>query len=247
MLSFFFKSTRLNRNRLTDLEKELMITGGGEEGERQTGSLGWTRTHCYLKTGNQQGPAVRHKDLYSKFYDNLNWKRIWKRMCAVPNRVWHFVSSETRAHQAPLSSGIFQARNLEWVGISSSKGFFPTQELNLGLLYCRQILYHLSHQGSLWRLRLGSNSGSQSQQQSEGEWVDGKLPAGDLMVGGYLLTCLTGFMLKASQGLRHQGCRMRNFIRDQKLSAIKGGVETGRFFFFLRLDREGHGQVKVKV
>ena len=24
---------------------------------------------------------------------------------------------------------------------------FPTQELNLGLLHCRQILYHLSHQG----------------------------------------------------------------------------------------------------
>ena len=29
---------------------------------------------------------------------------------------------------------------------------FPTQGLNLGLLHCRQILYHLSHQGSqLWR------------------------------------------------------------------------------------------------
>ena len=26
---------------------------------------------------------------------------------------------------------------------------FPTQELNPGLLYCRQILYHLSHQGRL--------------------------------------------------------------------------------------------------
>ena len=28
------------------------------------------------------------------------------------------------------------------------QGIFPIQELNLGLLYCRQILYHLSHQGS---------------------------------------------------------------------------------------------------
>ena len=28
-------------------------------------------------------------------------------------------------------------------------GIFPTQGLNLGLLHCRQILYHLSHQGSL--------------------------------------------------------------------------------------------------
>ena len=27
-------------------------------------------------------------------------------------------------------------------------GIFPTQESNLGLPHCRQILYHLSHQGS---------------------------------------------------------------------------------------------------
>ena len=27
------------------------------------------------------------------------------------------------------------------------QGIFPTQGLNLGLLHCRQILYHLSHQG----------------------------------------------------------------------------------------------------
>ena len=28
------------------------------------------------------------------------------------------------------------------------QGIFPTQGLNLGFLHCRQILYHLSHQGS---------------------------------------------------------------------------------------------------
>ena len=28
------------------------------------------------------------------------------------------------------------------------QGIFPTQGSNLGLLHCRQILYHLSHQGS---------------------------------------------------------------------------------------------------
>ena len=28
------------------------------------------------------------------------------------------------------------------------QGIFPTQESNLGLLHCREILYHLSHQGS---------------------------------------------------------------------------------------------------
>ena len=30
----------------------------------------------------------------------------------------------------------------------SNTDFIPTQGLNLGLLHCRQMLYHLSHQGS---------------------------------------------------------------------------------------------------
>ena len=44
--------------------------------------------------------------------------------------------------------GILQSRILEWIAIPFSKGIFPTQELNPGLLHCRQILYPLSHQGS---------------------------------------------------------------------------------------------------
>ena len=38
--------------------------------------------------------------------------------------------------------GISQARILEWVAIFFSRGS------NLGILHCRQSLYHLSHQGS---------------------------------------------------------------------------------------------------
>ena len=70
--------------------------------------------------------------------------------------------------------GILQARILECVAITYSRGIFPTQELNLGLLYCRQILYHLSHQGSPGGLRLGSNSGSQSLNSGEkvSEWLE---------------------------------------------------------------------------
>ena len=44
--------------------------------------------------------------------------------------------------------GILQARILEWVSIPFSRGIFPTQGSNLGLLNCRQILYCLSHQVS---------------------------------------------------------------------------------------------------
>ena len=43
--------------------------------------------------------------------------------------------------------GILQARILQWVAISFSR-VFPTQGLNLGLLLCRQILYHLSNERS---------------------------------------------------------------------------------------------------
>ena len=44
--------------------------------------------------------------------------------------------------------GILQARILEWVAMSSSRGIFPTQGSSPGLLHCRQIPYCLSHQGS---------------------------------------------------------------------------------------------------
>ena len=42
---------------------------------------------------------------------------------------------------------ILQARILEWVVIPFSRGSSPPRDLpTLGLLHCRQILYHLSHQ-----------------------------------------------------------------------------------------------------
>ena len=45
--------------------------------------------------------------------------------------------------------GILQARNTGVGCYSLLQGILPTQGLNPGLLRCRQILYHLSHQGSL--------------------------------------------------------------------------------------------------
>ena len=41
---------------------------------------------------------------------------------------------------------ILQARRLGWVATFLLLGIFLTQGLNVGLLHCRQILYHLSHQ-----------------------------------------------------------------------------------------------------
>ena len=54
----------------------------------------------------------------------------------------------TVACQAPLSVGILQARRLEWGSHSLLQGIFPTHWSNQILLHCRQILYHLSSQGS---------------------------------------------------------------------------------------------------
>ena len=44
--------------------------------------------------------------------------------------------------------GILQARILEWVAMSSSMRSPQPGDQNPGLLHCRWILYHLSHQGS---------------------------------------------------------------------------------------------------
>ena len=44
--------------------------------------------------------------------------------------------------------GILQARTQEWIIIPLSRGSYQTKDWTGGFLHCRQILYHLSHQGS---------------------------------------------------------------------------------------------------
>ena len=68
--------------------------------------------------------------------------------CQLLSRVRLFATPWAVAHQAPLSLGF--SRQEYWSGNSHSflQGIFPTQELNPGLLRCRQILYCLNHHGS---------------------------------------------------------------------------------------------------
>ena len=47
----------------------------------------------------------------------------------------------------PLCPWDSSGKNTGVVSISLLQGIFLTQGLNLGLLHCRQILYHLNHQG----------------------------------------------------------------------------------------------------
>ena len=64
-------------------------------------------------------------------------------MCAWSLRdIWLLYDPWTVAHQAPLSTGIFQAR----IGCHALlQGIFLTEGLNPGLSHCRWILYCLSH------------------------------------------------------------------------------------------------------
>ena len=75
--------------------------------------------------------------------------------------IWLLINSQSESHLAVSNSlrlhGLWPARLLcPWnspgqntaVGSHSLfQGIFPTQWWNPGLLHCRQILYHLSHQG----------------------------------------------------------------------------------------------------
>ena len=67
---------------------------------------------------------------------------------------------------------IFQARILEWIAVSFSRGIFLTQGSNLGLLHRRQTLYHLSHQG---RLLLFQLQNFQNVMMSHLLWMAGQL------------------------------------------------------------------------
>ena len=49
----------------------------------------------------------------------------------------------------PSVQGILQARILECIAVPFSRGSSQPQRSNPGLLHCRQILYHLSHQQGL--------------------------------------------------------------------------------------------------
>ena len=102
-----------------------------------TGSGIWTRDlHFYPQEIWCMTPPI-------SLWETVAWRT---RVCALSrfSYVWLCVTLWTRAHQAPLSMGILQAR----LGVGCHalfQGIFPTQGLNpclLLLLHCRQILYH---------------------------------------------------------------------------------------------------------
>ena len=71
------------------------------------------------------------------------WVSEWKSL----SDVWLFATTWTIDCPAPLSMGS-PGKNTAVGCHFLLQGVFPTQGSNPGLPHCRQILYHLSHQGS---------------------------------------------------------------------------------------------------
>ena len=93
--------------------------------------------------------------LYPPEVEMAVWKQKQRKNIEISklNMFSHLVVSDsvspwTVVCQAPLSTGILQARILEWVAMHPLQGIVPIQGSNPGLPHCRQILYCLSHQGS---------------------------------------------------------------------------------------------------
>ena len=61
--------------------------------------------------------------------------------------VWLFATPRTVARQAPVY-GDSPGKNTGVGSHALLQGIFPTQGQNSGLPNCRQVLYHLSHQGN---------------------------------------------------------------------------------------------------
>ena len=73
---------------------------------------------------------------------------LLKRVRVLAAQAWStFAAPWTGSLPGSSVRGILQSRTLE-CSHSLLEGIFLTQGSNPGLLHCRQILYHLSHQGS---------------------------------------------------------------------------------------------------
>ena len=61
-----------------------------------------------------------------------------------PHKLW----PARLLHGGELGHGVLQARILEWVAVSLSRGSSQLRDRTRVYLHWRQILYHPSHQGS---------------------------------------------------------------------------------------------------
>ena len=75
-----------------------------------------------------------------------NWGALKSHLCVLVTQLCPTLCDPTNC-SPPGSSvhGILQARILEWIAISFSRGSSWSRDQTPGLLHCREILYHLSY------------------------------------------------------------------------------------------------------
>ena len=106
-----------------------------------------------LTMKNQREIKEKSIRRYQNFTERDKTPEEWAFLCSVTQLCPTLCNSLNCSLPGSSVHVIFQARILEWKywsgegsAIPFSRGIFPTQGSNPGLLYCRQILYHLSYQ-----------------------------------------------------------------------------------------------------
>ena len=104
---------------------------------------------------------VGHYCYFHLTYKESEAKRLRNLTNHIADKCWHQNSGSTGLASefmlinmmAPLS---MECKDTGMGSHSLLQGIFPAQELNPGLLHYRQILYHLSHQGTRTQAKLES-------------------------------------------------------------------------------------------
>ena len=104
------------------------------------GSPTWCSVMAYRGEMMGMGGRIRREGIHI-------YTRIERKKVKSLSLVWLFATPWTVAYQALLSMG-FSGQEYSVSCHFLLQEIFLTQGLNLGLPHCRQIPYHLSHQGS---------------------------------------------------------------------------------------------------
>ena len=124
-------------------------TGGGKQNTGWS-SHSWEELEIILTLGFTQNQCSwLHTILPNRFYVQKNESES----VSWSSHVKFFVTPWTVAHQAPLAMEFSRQEYCSGLPFLSP-GDLLNPGSNLGLLHCRQILYHLSHKGSPTLLQL---------------------------------------------------------------------------------------------
>ena len=97
-----------------------------------------------------KGKRIKHRGLMKQRTWHPKAKRLYShyKSCKIPESKSCSVMSDSLWPHGLYSPWNSPGQNTGMGSLSLLQGIFPTQGSNPGLLHCRQIFYHLRHQGS---------------------------------------------------------------------------------------------------